>query len=46
MKIEGCTAIVTGANRGIGFGFVEELLDQGAARVYLGARHPCRADPA
>ena len=38
MNIEGCTAIVTGANRGIGFGFVEELLAQGAARVYLGAR--------
>ncbi len=38
MKIEGCVAIVTGANRGIGEGFVQELLDQGAARVYVGAR--------
>ncbi|MAC39044.1 MAG: short-chain dehydrogenase [Oceanicaulis sp.] len=42
MKIEGCTAIVTGGNRGIGLGFVEELLDHGAARVYVGARK--RAD--
>lgn len=38
MKIEGCVAIVTGANRGIGLGFVEELLSQGAARVYVGSR--------
>jgi len=38
MKIEGCTAIVTGGNRGIGLGFVEELLTQGAARVYVASR--------
>ena len=38
MKIEGCVAIVTGGNRGIGLGFVEELLAQGAARVYVGSR--------
>lgn len=38
MKIEGCTALVTGANRGIGKGFVEELLDHGARRVYVAAR--------
>lgn len=38
MKIDGCTAIVTGGNRGIGEGFVDELLHQGAARVYVGAR--------
>lgn len=44
MKIEGCTAIVTGGNRGIGLGFVEELLDQGARRVYVGARKKSDAD--
>lgn len=40
MKIEGCTALVTGGNRGIGEGFVEELIDAGAARVYVGSRSP------
>lgn len=38
MQIEGCRAIVTGGNRGIGQGFVEELLDAGAAHVYIGSR--------
>jgi NAD(P)-dependent dehydrogenase (short-subunit alcohol dehydrogenase family) len=38
VKIEGCVALVTGANRGIGEGFVQELLEAGAARVYVGAR--------
>lgn len=38
MKIEGCTALVTGGNRGIGAGFVEELLDRGARRIYIAAR--------
>jgi NAD(P)-dependent dehydrogenase (short-subunit alcohol dehydrogenase family) len=46
MNIEGCTAIVTGANRGIGFGFVEELLAQGAARVYLASRQLTDAEEA
>ena len=33
MKIQGCTALVTGANEGIGKGFVEVLLEQGAAKI-------------
>ncbi|MAK64744.1 MAG: short-chain dehydrogenase [Maricaulis sp.] len=43
-KTEGCVAIVTGANRGIGLGFVEELLDQGAARIYVGSRNLADAE--
>ena len=38
MKIEGCVALVTGANRGIGLAFVHEFLKQGAKRVYIGSR--------
>lgn len=38
MKIEGATALVTGANRGIGKAFAEALLDRGAAKVYAGVR--------
>ena len=34
----GRTVLVTGANRGIGAGFVDAALDAGAARVYAGAR--------
>lgn len=43
MEVEGCVAIVTGANRGIGEGFVRVLIEQGAARVYAGARDPAAA---
>lgn len=40
MKIDGCVALVTGANRGIGLGFVKVLLERGASRVYATARDP------
>ncbi|WP_030438360.1 SDR family oxidoreductase [Actinoplanes subtropicus] len=34
------TALVTGANRGIGREFVRQLLDRGVAKVYAAARDP------
>ncbi len=37
--VEGCTALVTGSNRGIGRGFVEVLLARGARRVYATGRN-------
>lgn len=40
MKLEGSVALVTGANGGIGRAFVLELLERGAAKVYVGARDP------
>lgn len=40
MKIKGCIALVTGANRGLGSFFVEALLTAGAAKVFAGARDP------
>jgi NAD(P)-dependent dehydrogenase (short-subunit alcohol dehydrogenase family) len=40
MKIEGATALVTGANRGLGAAFAGTLLDRGARTVYAGARDP------
>lgn len=40
MEITGTTALVTGANRGLGRALVEALLDRGAARVYAAARDP------
>src|SRR4051794_3545488 len=48
MQIEGTTALVTGANRGIGKAIAGALLDRGAARVYAGVRDPetvSAADP-
>lgn len=39
-RIEGSTALVTGANRGIGRAITEALLDNGAIRVYAAARRP------
>lgn len=38
-RIEGKAALVTGANRGLGQAFVEELLAAGAAKVYAAARN-------
>jgi NAD(P)-dependent dehydrogenase (short-subunit alcohol dehydrogenase family) len=44
MDINGCVALVTGGNRGIGEGFVRVLLESGARRVYVGSRDPAGAD--
>ena len=38
MRIDGTTALVTGANRGCGRAYVQALLDAGAAKVYAAAR--------
>ena len=42
--IDGITALVTGANRGLGKAFTQALLDRGAAKVYAGARDPGTVD--
>ncbi len=39
MKIAGSTALITGANRGLGARFAEQLLERGA-HVYAAARNP------
>jgi NAD(P)-dependent dehydrogenase (short-subunit alcohol dehydrogenase family) len=39
MKIAGCTALVTGANRGLGRAFVEALRSAGAVKIYAAARN-------
>lgn len=44
MQIEGATALVTGANRGLGRAFARALLERGASRVYAGARDPGTVD--
>src|ERR1700685_895957 len=43
MRIEGSTALVTGANRGLGRHLAGELLARGA-RVYAAARNPTLVD--
>lgn len=40
MKIKGSTALVTGANRGLGLAYAQALLAAGAKKVYAGARDP------
>jgi NAD(P)-dependent dehydrogenase (short-subunit alcohol dehydrogenase family) len=40
MNVNGSTALVTGANRGLGRAIVDELLRRGATKVYAGARDP------
>lgn len=44
MNISGSTALVTGANRGLGRHFAEQLRDRGAAKVYATARDARRVD--
>ncbi|WP_112133692.1 SDR family oxidoreductase [Glycomyces dulcitolivorans] len=44
MKINGSIALVTGANRGIGRHFAEQLLERGAVKVYAAARNPESVD--
>jgi NAD(P)-dependent dehydrogenase (short-subunit alcohol dehydrogenase family) len=40
MKIRDSVAFVTGANRGLGLVFAQELLAAGARKVYAAARQP------
>ena len=40
MDVAGSVALVTGANRGLGAAFCRALLEQGASKVYAGARDP------
>ncbi len=44
VTITGTAALVTGANRGLGKAYVDELLRRGAARVYAAARNPDTVD--
>jgi len=44
VTLAGASVLVTGANRGLGKAFVEELLSSGVARVYAAARNPDTVD--
>jgi NAD(P)-dependent dehydrogenase (short-subunit alcohol dehydrogenase family) len=44
MDIKGSTALVTGANRGLGRHLAAQLLDRGAVTVYAAARNPASID--
>jgi NAD(P)-dependent dehydrogenase (short-subunit alcohol dehydrogenase family) len=44
MKLDGTTALVTGANRGLGRHFAQQLLERGARKVYATARDPSTID--
>lgn len=43
--VNGSTALITGANRGIGKAILEALLGSGAKKVYAAVRNPASADP-
>lgn len=43
MQFDGQTALVTGANRGLGRHLARQLRDRGAT-VYAGARNPAAVD--
>ncbi len=45
MDIDGRSALVTGANRGIGKATVTALLEAGCGKVYAGARDAAKLDP-
>jgi NAD(P)-dependent dehydrogenase (short-subunit alcohol dehydrogenase family) len=40
VKIKNSVAFVTGANRGLGRAFAQELLKRDAKKVYAGVRNP------
>jgi NAD(P)-dependent dehydrogenase (short-subunit alcohol dehydrogenase family) len=44
MDLNGTTALVTGANRGLGRHFAQQLLERGATTVYAAARDPRTID--
>ena len=44
MQIKGSVALVTGANRGLGRQFAQQLVQRGATKVYATARVPAQVD--
>jgi NAD(P)-dependent dehydrogenase (short-subunit alcohol dehydrogenase family) len=44
-SVAGKTALVTGANRGIGEAIVDALVEAGAEKIYAGARNPADVAP-